>query len=118
MPPRATGKEWESRNPRVTEHLVWPGTNGHTQVENRIVQVDGGRVWVESEGHGTIKPGPNRFLGVEVRSDAIFDTALGKVVDGLDVVDAIAGVDIDPHSGAPTGEMPRMVGGIHPTSAE
>ncbi|MBQ72932.1 MAG: peptidylprolyl isomerase [Planctomycetaceae bacterium] len=45
-------------------------------------------------------------------------TAFGKVIDGLDVVDAIAAIDIDPHSGAPTGEMPRMVGGIKPISAE
>mgnify|MGYP003335649836 CR=1 FL=1 len=42
-------------------------------------------------------------------------TAFGQVVDGLEVVDAIAGVDIDPRSGAPTGEMPRMTGGIKPT---
>ncbi|MFM1832045.1 MAG: Peptidyl-prolyl cis-trans isomerase [Planctomycetota bacterium] len=44
-------------------------------------------------------------------------TAFGQVVEGLDVVDRIAGVDIDPHSGAPTGEMPRMTGGIHAQAA-
>ena len=44
-------------------------------------------------------------------------TAFGKVIDGLDVVDAIAAVDIDPHSGAPTGDMPRMTGGIRPIVA-
>ena len=44
-------------------------------------------------------------------------TAFGKVVDGLDVVDAIAAVEIDPHSGAPTGDMPRMTGGIRPVVA-
>ena len=44
-------------------------------------------------------------------------TAFGKVIDGLDVVDSIAGVDIDAQSGAPTGEMPRMTGGIRPASA-
>lgn len=43
-------------------------------------------------------------------------TAFGKVVDGIDVVRAIAAVDIDPGSGAPTGEMPRMTGGIHPVA--
>lgn len=44
-------------------------------------------------------------------------TAFGKVIDGLDVVDAIAGVDLDPQSGAPIGEMPRMTGGIRPAAA-
>ena len=43
---------------------------------------------------------------------------LDKVIDGMDVVDAIAACDIDAHSGAPTGEMPRMVGGIKPVKAE
>ncbi len=41
-------------------------------------------------------------------------TAFGKVVEGLDVVDSIAGVPIDRQSGAPTGDMPRMTGGIRP----
>lgn len=44
-------------------------------------------------------------------------TAFGKVIDGLDVVDRIAGVDIDAQSGAPTGDMPRMTGGITPVAS-
>jgi peptidyl-prolyl cis-trans isomerase B (cyclophilin B) len=38
-------------------------------------------------------------------------TAFGAVIDGLDVVDSIAAVDLDP-SGRATGEMPAMSGGI------
>ena len=38
-------------------------------------------------------------------------TAFGKVIDGLDVVQAIANVDKD-GNGFPTGDMPRMTGGI------
>ena len=41
-------------------------------------------------------------------------TAFGTVVDGLDAVDQIAGVEIDRESGAPVGEPPRMTGGIKP----
>ena len=39
-------------------------------------------------------------------------TAFGTVIDGMDAVDAISGVDIDQASGRPTGEMPVMSGGI------
>ena len=35
----------------------------------------------------------------------------GKVIDGMDVVEAIAGVDKD-GNGFPKGDMPRMTGGI------
>ena len=38
-------------------------------------------------------------------------TAFGKVIDGMDVVEAIAGVKKD-GNGFPEGEMPRMTGGI------
>ncbi|MDA0294982.1 MAG: peptidylprolyl isomerase [Planctomycetota bacterium] len=38
-------------------------------------------------------------------------TAFGKVIDGMDVVEAIANVDKD-GNGFPKGDMPRMTGGI------
>ncbi|MEE2972778.1 MAG: peptidylprolyl isomerase [Planctomycetota bacterium] len=44
-------------------------------------------------------------------------TAFGKVVEGMDVVEAIAGVEKD-GNGFPQGEMPRMTGGIRPRSAD
>lgn len=39
-------------------------------------------------------------------------TAFGTVIDGMDAVDAIAGVSIDQASGRPTGDMPVMSGGV------
>ena len=44
-------------------------------------------------------------------------TAFGKVVEGMDVVEAIAGVEKD-GNGFPQGEMPRMTGGIRPKSTD
>ena len=79
VPIRATGKEWESRNPRLAEHIAWPGTNGHTQMSHRITDRDGDRVWVESEGEGTMKPGPSRFLSLETFAEVIFNTDMGTV---------------------------------------
>ncbi|MCH2146143.1 MAG: peptidylprolyl isomerase [Phycisphaerales bacterium] len=36
-------------------------------------------------------------------------TGFGKVTDGMDVVEAIAAIDVDPHSGRPEGDPPHMV---------
>ena len=41
-------------------------------------------------------------------------TAFGVVVDGIDAVDRIAAVEVDPNSGSPVGEPPSMTGGIKP----
>ena len=79
IPIRATGKEWESRNPRLAEHIAWPGTNGHIQMSHRITDRDGSRVFIESDGQGTMKPGPSRFLSLETFGEAIFDTKMGMV---------------------------------------
>ena len=35
-------------------------------------------------------------------------TAFGKVTDGMDVVEAIAAVDVEPNSGRPVGDPPSM----------
>jgi peptidyl-prolyl cis-trans isomerase B (cyclophilin B) len=35
-------------------------------------------------------------------------TAFGKVTEGMDVVEQIASVDVDPHSGRPSGDPPMM----------
>ena len=42
-------------------------------------------------------------------------TAFGKVIEGMDVVRAIAAVEKD-GNGFPSGEMPRMTGGIKPVA--
>ncbi len=37
-------------------------------------------------------------------------TAFGQVIEGMDVVDALANTDVEPRTGAPTGTPPTMTG--------
>ncbi len=75
----AAGKEWQTQNPRLAEHLAYDGTHGITQLSHRIRDVDGPRVFIESTGKGAMQPAPGRLMGLEMVTEQVFDQTAGMV---------------------------------------